>query len=66
MDSIKVDLKRNNSHLKKRRRKNNGKRERKWTKTVWRGIKGVVSPTGFPYSFPQNVNKCGEKWGKVV
>ena len=27
---------------------------------------GVVSPTGFPYSFTQNVNKCGEKWGKVV
>ena len=24
------------------------------------------SPTGFPHSFPQNVNKCGEKWGKVV
>ena len=24
------------------------------------------SPTGFPYSFTQNVNKGGEKWGKVV
>lgn len=24
------------------------------------------SPTGFPHSFPQNVNKGGEKWGKVV
>ena len=57
-----------NSHLKKRRRKDSGKGERKWTKTVWRGINGagVVSPTGFPYSFPQNVNKGGEKWGKVV
>lgn len=46
--------------------KDNGNGERKWTKTVWRGIKGVVSPTGFPHSFPQNVNKGGEKWGKVV
>ena len=27
---------------------------------------GVVSPTGFPHSFLQNVNKGGEKWGKVV
>ena len=43
--SIKVDLKRNNSHLKKKRRKDNGNGERKWTKTVWRGIKkrGVVT-----------------------
>ena len=56
-----------NSHIKKKRRKDNGKRERKWTKTVCRGIKKRgVSPTGFPYSFTQNVNKGGEKWGKVV
>ena len=40
-DSIKVDLKRNNSHLKKRRRNDNGNGERKWAKTVWRGINGV-------------------------
>ena len=47
--------------------KDSGKGERKWTKTVWKGIKGEGwSPTGFPHSFPQNVNKCGEKWGKVV
>ena len=52
-----------NSHIKKKRRNDNGNGERKWTKTVWRGIKREgLSPTGFP----QNVNKCGEKWGEVV
>ena len=28
--------------------------------------KGGMSPTGFPHSFPQNVDKGGEKWGEVV
>ena len=37
--ATRAPMPRNNSNIKKKRRKNNGKRERKWTKTVWRGIK---------------------------
>lgn len=49
-----------------KRSKDSGKGEIKRTKTVWRGIKMGWSPTGFPHSFPQNVDKGGEKWGEVV